>query len=230
MLLHGHVFTAPNGSRGFDANETIRPAVAAAFRAHGYRFCVRYVRRDQPHDWDLTPKEATALLDAGLGLMIVQHVESEESWVPTGDKGKAFGNNAASEAGRIGVPPGVMVWCDLEGVAVGTPADHIIEYCNAWHSAVAGAGYLAGLYVGYHAGLNPTQLYRSLRFSHYWGAYNLNQDQEPSVRGLQMKQFERKPGDVPPGVKVDFQTNRVRTDALGGLPNLLGHDGWLDNM
>lgn len=229
MLLHGHVFTAPDRVRGFDANQTITPAAAAAFHSHGYRFCVRYVRRDTPHAADLTSDEAAALLDAGLGFMVVQHVESETSWTPTSDKGAAFGGTAASEADRIGVPSGVTVWCDLEGVDVETPAEQIVDYCNQWHSAVAGAGFIPGLYVGFHAGLNPTQLYRALRFSHYWGAYNLNSDQAPSVRGLQMKQAERQPVDVIPGFDIDFQTDRVRTDALGGRPTLLGPDGWLDD-
>jgi hypothetical protein len=227
MLLNGHVFTVPNGTRGFDVNEIIRPSVAAAFHEHGYRFCLRYVRRDPPNKKALTHQEATGLLDAGLGLMIVQYVESEKSWEPTVDKGKAYGETAASECEQIGVPPAVTVWCDLEGVAVGTPAEQVVDYCNAWHSAVAGAGYVPGLYVGFHAGLNRTQLYKSLRFSHYWGAYNLDQDQEPSVRGLQMKQGLPKPVDIPHGGNADFQTDRVRKDALGGLPTLLGPDGWL---
>jgi hypothetical protein len=230
MLLHGHVYSAPDGTRGFDANLTITPSVAAAFHSHGYRFCVRYVRREQPHAADLTAQEAGNLLDAGLGLMIVQHVESETSWTPTSDKGAAYGATAAAEAEKIGAPSGVTVWCDLEGVAVQTPAEQIVEYCNQWHSAVAAAGYVPGLYVGYHAGLNQTQLYRSLRFGHYWGAYNLNADEAPAVRGLQMKQAARKPLDAVPGASFEFQVDKIRGDALGGRPTLLGPDGWLDDV
>src|SRR5437879_11294103 len=67
---------------------------------------------------------------------------------------------------------------------LGTPAAQVIDYCNRWHAAVAGAGYVPGLYVGFHCGLDATQLYRALRFSHYWCAYNLNADEMPIVRGL----------------------------------------------
>jgi hypothetical protein len=192
----------------------------------GFRFCVRYVRRDKPHASALSRPEAESLLKAGLGLMAVQYVESESSWIPTAAKGTANGTIAASEAHNLGLPGGIMVWCDLEGVKVGTPAQAIIDYCNHWHVAVGSAGYVPGLYVGYHAGLTSGQLYRSLRFAQYWGAFNLNVDQYPAVRGLQMKQSLRQPGDLPPGVTLDFQVDRVSADALGGRPTLLALDGW----
>jgi len=230
MALHGHVYTVPDGVRGFDANATISASIASSFYAHGYRFCVRYVRREKHHAADLTADEASALLDAGLGLMLVQYVESEDSWQPSAEKGLANGSTAAAEVEKLGVPAGVTVWCDLEGVDLETPAQAVIDYCNQWHSAVAQVGFVPGLYVGYHAGLNPTQLYRSLRFTHYWGAYNLNADQAPAVRGLQMKQSARKAGDRVPGVKLDFQTDLVRADKLGGRPTLIGPDFWLEQL
>ncbi len=222
MTLHGHVFTAPDGVRGFDTDQKVTPKVAAAFFAHGYRYCVRYVRRGKANaSRDLSTAEAESLLESGLGLMVVQYVESEKSWQPTGDKGATNGGIAATEANAIGVPSGVMLWCDLEGVDPGTAAPDVIDYCNRWHEAVAGAGFLPGLYVGWHCGLNPTQLYRSLRYTHYWAAYNLNSDQAPAMRGVQMKQSERSPVDSVPGTTLAFQTDKVKTDALGGRPTLL---------
>jgi hypothetical protein len=80
--------------------------------------------------------------------------------------------------------------------------------------------------VGFGAGLNATQLYRSLRFTHYWGAYNLNQDQVPIMRGLQMKQAVARAMDRVPGFDFGFQVDTVRTDALGGRPTLLAPEGW----
>jgi len=226
MTLPGHVFTAPDGLRGFDTAETVTEAAAAAFHRQGYRFAVRYVRRDKPHASALSAKEAKYLLNAGLGLMAVQYVESDSSWKPTAAKGSRNGEIAASEADKLDFLWGVTIWCDLEGVAVGTPAQSVIDYCNRWHSEVSGAGYVPGLYVGYRAGLTPLQLYRSLRFTHYWGAYNLNADKYPAVRGLQMKQSQRKPEESPAGFGLDFQTDRVSADALGGRPTLLALEGW----
>ena len=226
MSLPGHVFSAPDGVRGFDTTETITARAAVAFRRAGYRFAVRYVRRDKPHASALKGTEARSLLNSGIGLMIVQYVESETAWSPTANKGTRNGGVAASECELLGVPWGVTVWCDLEGVAAGTPSQRVIDYCNAWHAAVSGAGYVPGIYVGYRAGLTPTQLYRALRFTHYWGAYNLNVDQYPAVRGIQMKQSKAKSSDRPSGVSIDFQTDRIKADGLRGRPTLLALEGW----
>jgi hypothetical protein len=226
VSLPGHVFTAPDGVRGFDTAETVSPRVAAAMRAKGYRFCVRYVRRDKPHASSLSASEARSLLSNGIGLMLVQYVESETSWNPTATKGTVNGRTAGAEAAKLGVPWGVTLWCDLEGVARRTASSRVIDYCNNWHLAVARAGYLPGLYVGYHAGLNAAQLYRSLRFSHYWSAYNLNADQVPAVRGVQMRQAQLRQSDLVPGAGIDFQVDTIRADALGGRPTLLALEGW----
>ena len=73
MLLHGHVYTAPAGLRGFDTDFMLQPSVAAAFYAQGYRFCVRYVRRcdahlydaanERPQKCDLTADEVVLVLE-----------------------------------------------------------------------------------------------------------------------------------------------------------------------
>jgi len=226
MTLPGHVYSAPDGVRGFDTTETISAVAAMAFRRRGYRFAVRYVRRDKPHASALKISEAKALLSAGIGIMIVQYVESESAWTPSSAKGSTNGGVAAGECEKLGVPWGVTVWCDLEGVAPGTASQRVIDYCNAWHTAVSRAGYVPGLYVGYRAALTPSQLYRALKFTHYWGAYNLNADQYPAVRGVQMKQLRARSSDRVPGFGLDFQTDRVRADALGGRPTVLALEGW----
>jgi hypothetical protein len=60
---------SPDGVRGFDTAERLTSKIATAFCEHGYRYCVRYVRRDMPHPKrDLNAAEASAVLDAGLGL------------------------------------------------------------------------------------------------------------------------------------------------------------------
>jgi hypothetical protein len=227
--LAGHVIVAPDGVRGFDTAQRVTSKMARAFFDHGYRYAVRYVRRDTPHpERDLNAAEASALLTVGLGLMVVQYVESEDSWAPSGDKGAKNGEIAGVQAAKVGVPSGVMLWCDLEGVAPKTPAADVIAYCNRWHQAVASAGFLPGLYVGWRCGLNAKQLYEELRFTHYWAAYNLNADEAPAVRGVQMKQSASKPVDTRAGVGIAFQTDVVRTDALGGRPTVVAPENWLE--
>jgi glycoside hydrolase-like protein len=226
MLLEGHVFTAPDGLRGFDANQPITEKIARGFYSQGYRFCARYVRRASAHSYDLTSAEARVLLDVGFALSCVQHV-APEGWTPTAELGRSYGEVAASETEKIGIPPGLTLWCDLEGVAPRTSQSDVIAYCNAWHQAVASAGFVPGLYVGAGAGIDATHLYKSLRFTHYWGAYNLNANEVPAVRGLQMRQSVVKAGDRVAGFRFAFQVDTVMTDHLGGRPTMLGGDRWV---
>ena len=226
MPLQGHVFAATNGLKGLDVNRPITADEAVALGEHGYDFAVRYVRRKDKHSYDLTAKEARAILASGLGLMVVQHV-APEGWTPTANLGSTYGNTAAAEAARIGMPPGVTVWCDLEGVSANVSTKAVIDFCNRWHSKVAGAGFVPGLYVGFGARLDPDQLYFSLRFTHYWGAYNVAADDGPTKRGFQMKQRVANAGDRIPAFDVEFDVNDIHADALGGLPTVLVPDSWL---
>ena len=103
MSLPGHVFSAYDGVRGFDTSEKVGARTAQLFYRAGYRFAIRYVRRENAHPFDLSASEAKQLLDAGLGVMLVQYVESESSWSPTAAKGKrngpaAPGQNDSSKA------------------------------------------------------------------------------------------------------------------------------------
>lgn len=119
-------------------------------------------------------------------------------------------------------PQHVTVWCDLEGVAVGAPAEQVIAFCKNWYAAVRGAGYEPGLYVGYGSGLNASDLYYKLPFKRYWGAYNLNHPDEPAVRGLQMKQRPYPPAEKRvPGITFQYDEDVIWLDAKGGTPTLL---------
>ena len=224
--MTNQVVQLPDGSRGFDCNSTVGLEDARAFYERGYRFAVRYVRRDQRHDRDLSGAELQALWDAGLAAMPVQHVESERCWYPTALKGCTNGNVAVEECLRLGFPSGITVWCDLEGTAADSRAADIIAYCNEWFQAVRGAGYLPGLYVGWHCGLTPEALYQQLAFQHYWAAFNLNADQFPAVRGVQLRQHAAGPSDTPVGLPYAIDTDTVQRDKLGGLPTAWAPDGW----
>jgi hypothetical protein len=202
--------------RGVDIDAVITPGLAAAFFAHGYRFAIRYLPRTGVSAApNLTAEEVTVILASGLGLTAVQHVESAESWIPSLAKGKQYGITAAEQMVAIGLPAGAMCWLDLEGVADWAPASITSGYCTTWYDAVHSAGFLPGIYVGWHSGLTPAQLY-DLPFMRYWGAYNLNADQEPMVRGLCMKQHAATPADIPADVTVAFDVNTTMTDKLGG--------------
>lgn len=225
-MLNGHVFTAPDGLRGIDCNQRLARTDAEAFYEKGFRFAVRYVRRSTKHSYDLSTGEATEILGAALGLMVVQHV-ADEGWSPNSGAGRLYGTTAALESEAVGVPPGVTVWCDLEGVSPSTPAKAIIDYCNNWHMAVSAAGYHPGLYVGWRCGLSAEQLHDDLRFTSYWSGYNLDSDQFPAIRGVQMKQSAAKASDFIPGFDHDtMDVDTIHTDKLGARPTLLAAPDW----
>ena len=199
---------------GFDCNTVLTAASAKAFFDSGYRYCTRYVGRTQMASFDLTTEEANTILDAGLGLMAVQHV-SAWGWSPTGNLGTQFGANAANFAQQIGIPAGVNLWCDLEGVAAGTPAANVIAYCNNWYAAVKNAGYTPGLYVGAQCILTGAQLYQSLSFQHYWKSGSTVPD--VMTRGYQLIQHNL--DETVNGVQIDQDTSQ--NDLLGGQAQCL---------
>jgi hypothetical protein len=219
------VIDAPAGTRGFDTNNITTPVVASFAKA-GYRFAVRYIRRDPAHANDLSRSEIAALHRSGLAVMPVQHVESEDSWRPTDDKARRYGANAVDACRRLRVPAGVSVWLDLEGVAIDVDAEQIIRYCNRWFDIVAAAAFKPCVYVGWQSGLTPQQLRSRLKFTRYWAAYNLNLDEYPAVRGVCMRQRAARPGDVPNGVSLEIDTDTVQADALGGLPTMWAPAEW----
>jgi hypothetical protein len=214
MLGNVMLRTAGENERGFDTAAVVTPAVALRMKQAGYQFVMRYIRRDPAHAYDLTIAEATGILDAGLGLMLVQHV-APDNWHPTAVLGSQYGHTAAQEASKLGYPAGGIVWCDLEMVAHGTAPSLIIGYCNSWFSEVEAAGYEPGLYVGYGCGLTAQQLYKNLRFRRYCSGYNLDQDQIPAVRGVQMQQRAYPGIRAVPGVPFSYDVDVCMADHLG---------------
>lgn len=236
-MIQGQIVTAPDGTKGFDANRHITPELASSLHAAKYRFAARYVRRTEKHDYDLTVPEVQAILGGQLGLIIVQHVAPEgwipslrrsmalPRWLPSASKGVIYGQTAVDEVRALGLPPLTPVFCDLEGVDSHSSPALVITYCNNWYDVVAKAGFTPGLYVGWSPGLNGEQLYSKLRFSHYWGAYNF--DVVPAKRGYQMKQFAAKKADLVPGfTNQDFDVDYTMADQLGGRVPLLTAPGW----
>jgi len=150
----------------------------------------------------LSAAEANAILDAGLALMPVQHVRTA-GWKPSAVLGETDGTFAAQNSGLVGFPPGVNVWCDLEGVRRGTSPADVIAYCNAWYGAVKKAGYLPGLYVGANPILNEQQLV-NLKFQNYWKS----QSNVPNVgsRGYQLLQLF--PSVTRNGIGIDINVTQ----------------------
>jgi len=166
--LTGVVSSAALGAQGFDTDASLDASSAAALAEAGFRFAIRYLSRTTPQSaGDLSPSEAQVILDAGLALMAVQHV-SRPGWAPSSTLGQQYGTAAATNAGSIGLPIGLSLWLDLEGVAPYASAADVIAYVNAWAGAVRSVGYLPGLYVGANQPLSGDDLYWRLTVTRYW--------------------------------------------------------------
>lgn len=205
--------------RGFDCNWKLTPAVAAAAKAQGYDFVVRYIGRAMFRIGDLTGEEAAIIHGAGLGISVVQHYEGD-GWLPTDDKGRNYGTYMAAEMASVGVPVGVTAWVDVEGIGT-VDSEQVIRYVNYWSDCVASiGGYQPGAYWGWHNRLTPAQMYQRTRPTRHWGSYNLNTDQFPAVRGLCMKQHVAGRADLIPGAGGQIDTDTLFADALDGVPTL----------
>lgn len=212
-LLPGSVQAAPSGALGFDCNTVLTATTAAAFATSGFTFAVRYLSRTSPQgSGNLTTAEAQTILQAGLAVMAVQHVQAA-GWVPSQALGTQYGQAAAANAQAVGLPPGINLWLDLEGVASGTAASTIIDYCNAWFAAVTVAGYVPGLYVGANSGLTSAQLYDDLTCQYYWQSGS--SVPQVAVRGYCMVQTISD-AYVVDGVAYDKDV--TQTDNLGNTP------------
>jgi Domain of unknown function (DUF1906) len=198
---------------GCDVNQQLSGAQAAELVKAGMSFVIRYLPRTAALvAGNLTAAEMAAILGSGLNLMAVQHCP-EPGWSPSTALGDQYGTFAGQYAKSIGYPAGAPIYLDLETPATtGTAQDaqDCINYVAAWFSAVEGAGYFAGLYIGYGVPLTPRQLY-DLPVKSYWSAYNYNDG--VATRGLQIVQHVQK---TIAGLLVDPDT--IQADELGDLP------------
>lgn len=206
---------ATAGMQGADINAVLSDAQCVGLKAAGLDFVLRYAPRElDAYRYNLTNPEMLRILNAGLALMVVQHV-SPDNWEPTAELGKSYGEYMADFLSKtVQMPKGVSAWLDLEMVKSGTPVADTINYANEWYNAVNAAGYVPGVYVGFAAGLNAEELYSKLQFKAYAKAYNY--DDGVATRGFQWIQHPQK--EIA-GVMVDPGT--IQADHLGGLPFLL---------
>jgi len=141
-------------------------STAAAFVAAGFQFAVRYLSRGAESSGDLTSSEVNSILGAGLALSAVQHVSSD-GWCPSQQLGQEYGAEAAQNAGSVGLPQGMNIWLDLEGVNASASAADVSAYCNAWFGEVSAAKYVPGLYVGAQSILDADEL-DALNVAYFW--------------------------------------------------------------
>lgn len=199
------VAAATGGLQGFDTNTKLTARSAAKLRQAGFVFAVRYLSREGTSPRDLTRTETEIIIGSGLALMAVQHVP-QEGWTPSEELGRSYGRNAADHAATAGLPTGMHLWLDLEGVNHAVSSETVIAYCNAWLDEVASAGYRTGVYVGANCILTGDQLYWRLRTKSYWKAGSTVPD--IPERGYCLVQ-RIVAGDEVAGVAIDRNVTKV---------------------
>jgi glycoside hydrolase-like protein len=218
MTVSGTLTTLPP-SWGCDCSAKLSPDMAQNLaRAHlknGNKigFVWRYVSLNTQPDGsgrypvDIDPEERDGILNAGLTLLLVQHV-NYPGWYASALNGAAHGKAAANHAAWIEYPKGAHIAVDLEGVSSQDTPKQVAEYINAWCRAVLAAGYKPVVYVGYSCGLTPEQLWELPLVDRYWSDFGTR---EVANRGFCMVQ---KPEEQLAGIKID--PDQAMADKLGG--------------
>lgn len=207
---------ASAGMLSFDVNQPLSSEQAEDFVNAGYEAVARYIPRTKSLSKGcISQTELNDILNAGLLLYFVQHCPLP-TWMPTAELGTEYGQYAVEYAKEVGIPEGVNIYLDLEGVSTSALSKDILTYCETWYDQVALGGFVPGIYVGWKNGLTPGQLFHDLSFEHYWKAYNY--DDGVLVRGYQIVQTTQKTLNG-----ITFDPNRIQNDNLGGLPILLSN-------
>jgi len=201
-----NVVPIPVGSMGFDTDTQLTADTAAKLAAAGASFVVRYLG-------SITSTELVAIQAAGLGVSLVTFARPP-GWMPSAAMGAEDGANDVARLHTLGVPPGMVIWIDLEGSGGSAPDTE--AWVNARSAALVAAGYLAGLYVGDGCVLGGAELYSLPHITRYWRGFNAGIP-TPECGFCQMQLFP--PDQVVDGVQVDIDF--VQKDYNGRLPTML---------
>lgn len=188
---------------GADTISTLNTDAARALWAYGCRFLMRYIE-------ETSAEEIASLLGYGFALGFCTLAEDFN------------GQAAVGKLQALGVPPGVDIFLDVEGVEL-DPAE-LIAKIAAWSAPVRMAGYGPAMYVGAGALLTSSEL-SMLPVYRYWRGCSRLVDRFGAVveptRGFCI--IQGRPDDTRIGgttVDVDF----MQTDYLGDLPTMVFAD------
>jgi Domain of unknown function (DUF1906) len=210
----------PAGAKGIDCITRLTATTAAAIRASGVTFAMRYLPlAGNPLGWDLTLEERDIILGAGLGLGAVQHVRKAGLWTPSTRIGMLDGAAAVANALAAGLMPGMTLHYDMEGPIMTATWEDVIDYDRAWTRPVVAAGFVAGGYFGYGLpGPTASRLW-DLSVTRYWKSGS--DIVAPANCGWALEQLLPF-NQTLAGVPVDY--DECKGDALGRFPGMLWAD------
>jgi hypothetical protein len=151
---------AQAGQLCIDIDEPLSSATCTLFKNYGVRGVWRYLS-------DLRPAEVQTITSSGLILYFVNHSRLP-GWIPSAADGALDAKRDLADLKRLGIPAGVHVFFDLEGVGGGAGSvSNLSAHLDAYASAITAAGYTPAVYVGAESLLTSAQLY-DLGFFLYW--------------------------------------------------------------
>jgi hypothetical protein len=141
-----NVVTLEDGSKGCDTIVKLSYMDALKLFEAGFRFVGRYIV-------SLAATELSDILRAGLAVSPVSYANSFDP------------SDEIAALQRLGIPKGIVVWLDVEGVK--DDPITLSQRINTWAKALEAAGYIPGLYVGAGCPLTSAELY-ALAVKRYW--------------------------------------------------------------
>lgn len=196
--------------KGFDCDQKLTAASAAAFKKAGFDFVIRYVGREiMDVTKDIDAAELKICLNAGLDVGLVQHA-ALPGWIPSAALGAEYGANAAKFAKQVGYAAGCSIFNDMESPKAGTLKQAIVDFENAWFAAV-NPSYKASDYIGCSLPMTGDDLYKLFKTHDYWKSLSAVPD--VTTRGYEMIQ---QAGGTLAGIQYDI--DYVIGDRLSNLP------------
>jgi hypothetical protein len=199
------------GCRIVDTDNKMTAALVRQVLEQGFAGIVRYVPLPGVGAAaDIDAAELELILNAGLGIYLVQHSRFE-GWDPTKASGQTDATTAIQFAKMAGYLPKAHIFLDLEGILVGAPAAGPTTFANDWADTIVAAGFQAGCYVGFDVPLSPQQLFDLHKVNSYWSDPGLRQ---VATRGFAVKQEAA----IHIG-GTSFDPDVVAPDELGDTPS-----------
>jgi hypothetical protein len=162
---------------------------------------------------NLTAAELTSIVASGYQLIPVGE-SRPNGYVPTAADGSADAARVVAIIRALGIPAGVTVGCDLEGMGGG--AQDTIEYANAQAAIIQSAGDGPMAYVGAGVPLTSAQLYQ-LKDTLYW--HSLSSVQPVAVCDYAVLQgFPTQTLRLSNGILLEADVNFIYRDKEGRGP------------
>jgi hypothetical protein len=192
-----------------DTDMVLTATNCAALVSFGVKGVFRYVS-------DVSILELNSILGSGLKLFFVNHSRSP-GWIPSASEGTSDGQRDVKNLQGLGVPKGVHMFFDLEGVGGGSP-QAVIAHVTAWAAVISAAGYIPAIYVGAQALLTSAQLYALPVFLYWCSASNVTDiTGAAAMPGCNWSVYQGRPVNTTcAGVLVDFDS--VYEDNKNRLP------------